>query len=151
MTRPAARQALALCLALVAPATARSDDLAADTRRLGDIVTALTGPPGDPALPEPELRVVLTATDGHWSADGQLLQDDRLVLPADMVILLEVTASDLLYEMEFPELGVTFTGVPGRIEAVLLEDLEPGIYFGDCRVTCGSRGAPLVLDIRPRE
>lgn len=110
----------------------------------------LKGAAGAPAS-EPDLTVLLFAEAGGWTAkysdhDGVAISGAPVILPLGAAIDVRAVSADLLYEMRFPKLGLSFNAIPGRIAAVSFDAKTIGDFQGDCSI-CGSDGAPLLLRI----
>ncbi len=75
-----------------------------------------------------------------WSRDEFLLATDTIVVvPTGQVVVMQVTADDVIHSWTIPAFGVKQDGVPGRL-AELWFEVEPGmegIYFGQCSELCG--------------
>lgn len=146
-----------VCLALSfsSVASAQSNDAAGAIEALNDALQIILGVPENDGqsldMPDVELMVSLSASNGTWLVDDIPLPDARLVLPVDTLIALQVTSTDLLYDMSFAELGLEFSAIPGRIEGVMLMVHTAGLYHGVCKQTCGSAGAPLAFDVQEPE
>jgi heme/copper-type cytochrome/quinol oxidase subunit 2 len=143
---------LFFALGLSGPGAAENSDLVQDIEALNEALAILLRDPNssitDTAFSNPELVVSLSATGGVWSVDGAPLSDGNLVLPINTLIALQFTATDLLYEMVFPQLDLSFDAIPGRIEVVHIEFEALGVFEGACVFTCGAAGAPLAFDVR---
>ena len=63
--------------------------------------------------------------------------DNRVVLPANTNIRVQVTASDVLHSWAMPSLGVKIDAVPGRLNEIWIHINEPGVYYGQCSELCG--------------
>ena len=88
--------------------------------------------------------------------DGQLRlleTDNRLVLPAQTNIRVQVTSSDVLHAWAMPELGVKIDAVPGRLNEVWVHINEPGTYYGQCSELCGVNHGfmPIAIEALPED
>lgn len=63
--------------------------------------------------------------------------DNRVILPVDTNIRVQVTASDVLHSWAMPPLGIKIDAVPGRLNEVWIHINEPGTYYGQCSELCG--------------
>lgn len=63
--------------------------------------------------------------------------DNRLVVPTNTNIKIQVTASDVLHSWAMPSMGVKIDAVPGRLNETWINVTEPGVYYGQCSEICG--------------
>lgn len=63
--------------------------------------------------------------------------DNRVVLPTNTNIKVQVTASDVLHSWAMPSLGVKVDAVPGRLNELWVNIERPGVYYGQCSELCG--------------
>ena len=96
-------------------------------------------------IPEAELK------------DGQLRlleTDNRVVIPANTVIRLQVTASDVLHAWAMPSFGVKIDAVPGRLNEVWIPPVaREGVYYGQCSELCGAKHGfmPITVEVVSKE
>jgi cytochrome c oxidase subunit 2 len=112
-------------------------------------------------VPDTEMTIKAIGRQWYWSYeypdhdnftfDAFMLQDDqlepgmqrlletdnRVVLPANTNIKVQVTASDVLHSWAMPSLGIKIDAVPGRLNEVWININEPGVYYGQCSELCG--------------
>ena len=92
---------------------------------------------------------------GSDPSDGpaQLEVDNRMVVPAGEPIRLQVTAADVIHSFAVPSLWYKLDAVPGRINEMVFEIKEPGVYYGQCSELCGAKHAymPIAVEALPRE
>jgi cytochrome c oxidase subunit 2 len=70
--------------------------------------------------------------------DPRLLAvDNRVVLPIDTKVRVQLTAADVIHAWAIPALGVKIDAVPGRLNETWLEITKPGTYYGQCSELCG--------------
>jgi cytochrome c oxidase subunit 2 len=74
--------------------------------------------------------------------------DNRLVLPANKVIQVLITAGDVLHSFAMPSLGVKKDAIPGRLNETWMKINKPGIYRGQCSEICGTGHGymPIVIE-----
>ena len=111
---------------------------------------------GADVAPTPDLTILLFAEAGRWTAkvsdhdgvavSGVEVSGGAVVLPLGAAIDLRAVSADLLYEMRFPELGLAFDAIPGRIGATSFVATTTGEFQGVCSL-CGAEGAPLLLRV----
>ena len=88
---------------------------------------------------------------GDFSFDATILTDDelkpgqprllsvdnRVVVPVDKVVRVQVTADDVLHAWAMPAFGVKVDAVPGRLNEVWFKAERTGVYYGQCSELCG--------------
>jgi cytochrome c oxidase subunit 2 len=84
-----------------------------------------------------------------YSQDEYLLATDTaLVVPVNKVIVLQVTASDVIHSWAMPAFGVKQDGVPGRLAQLWFKAEQEGIYFGQCSELCGKDHAYMPITVK---
>ena len=63
--------------------------------------------------------------------------DNRLVLPVNREIKLNVTSRDVIHSFAVPALGLKVDAVPGRINQANITIRHEGVYYGQCSEICG--------------
>ena len=85
-----------------------------------------------------------------YSRDEYLLATDTaVVVPTGAVVVVQVTAADVIHSWTIPAFGVKQDGVPGRL-AELWFEVEPGqegVYFGQCSELCGVNHAYMPITV----
>ena len=88
---------------------------------------------------------------GNFTFDATILADDelkegqprllsvdnRIVVPVNKVVRVQVTADDVLHAWAIPAFGVKVDGVPGRLNEVWFKAEKTGVYYGQCSELCG--------------
>ena len=79
--------------------------------------------------------------------------DNRVVVPTDTNIKIQVTASDVLHSWAMPSMGVKIDAVPGRLNETWINVSEPGVYYGQCSEICGVMHGfmPITIEALPPE
>lgn len=79
--------------------------------------------------------------------------DNRVVVPVDTKIRLQITASDVIHSWTVPSFGVKMDAVPGRLNETWFEAREVGTYYGQCSELCGKDHAfmPIAVEVVSRE
>ena len=115
-------------------------------------------------VPEADMTIKATGNQWYWTyeypdhggfefdsnivADGELKDgqprllevDNRIVVPVDSVVRLQVTASDVLHAWAMPAFGVKIDAVPGRLNETWFGPVaEEGVYYGQCSELCGAK------------
>ncbi|MEX2455297.1 MAG: cytochrome c oxidase subunit II [Rhodospirillaceae bacterium] len=77
-----------------------------------------------------------------------LAVDNRIVIPVDTVVRLQVTASDVLHSWTIPAFGRKIDAVPGRLNETWIGPISTeGTYYGQCSELCGSRHAFMPIEV----
>lgn len=64
--------------------------------------------------------------------------DNRVVLPVDTTVRIQMTAADVIHAWAVPALGVRMDAIPGRLNETWVKIEEPGVYYGQCSELCGA-------------
>jgi cytochrome c oxidase subunit 2 len=70
---------------------------------------------------------------------GQLEVTERIVVPVNTPLRMQITAADVIHSFAVPSLWFKLDAVPGRLNEKMLIIKEPGIYYGQCSELCGVR------------
>ncbi|MCH8112358.1 MAG: cytochrome c oxidase subunit II [Proteobacteria bacterium] len=129
------------------------------------------------AVPDPEMTLRVTGSQWFWTyeypdngnfvfdavmlqddelADGQfrlLETDNRVVLPVDTNIRIEITADDVLHSWAVPAFGIKTDAVPGRNNTTWTRIEKEGVYYGQCTELCGINHGfmPIVVEAVSKE
>jgi cytochrome c oxidase subunit 2 len=63
--------------------------------------------------------------------------DKKLILPIDTSIRFLITSDDVLHSWAIPSLGIKVDACPGRINEIIIQIRDLGIYYGQCSELCG--------------
>ena len=112
-------------------------------------------------IPEADITVKAIGHQWYWSyeypdhgnftfdatilADDELKEgqprllsvDNRVVVPVNKVVRVQVTADDVLHAWAIPAFGVKVDGVPGRLNEIWFKAERTGIFYGQCSELCG--------------
>ena len=87
--------------------------------------------------------------------DPRLLAvDNRIVVPVDTVVRLQVTATDVLHAWAMPAFGVKIDAVPGRLNETWFGPVaREGVYYGQCSELCGAKHGfmPIAVEVVSRD
>ncbi len=105
-----------------------------------------------------DIKSMLADASKNWLMDTgkplRLLEvDNRIVLPINTEVRVDVTAADVLHSWAMPSIGIKKDAVPGRLnETWLLIDHE-GLYYGQCSELCGTGHGfmPIVIEAVSKE
>ena len=80
--------------------------------------------------------------------------DNRIVVPVDTIVRVQVTAADVLHSWAVPAYGVKVDGVPGRLNETCFGPVKKeGVYYGQCSELCGIRHGfmPIAVEVVSKE
>jgi cytochrome c oxidase subunit II len=115
------------------------------------------------ALPPPDLVVAVTGRQYAWRSayrwpEGSghaksepCTADGTVVVPHGKRVQLIVTSDDVIHELNVPALGVSTSGVPGRVTTVTLDTAKAGTFTGGATRTSGPRYAEMAIEVRVLE
>jgi cytochrome c oxidase subunit 2 len=84
-----------------------------------------------------------------YSRDQWLLATDTaVVVPVNTVVVVQVTATDVIHSWKLPSFGVMQDAVPGRLAQLWFEAEQEGIYFGQCSELCGIAHAYMPITVK---
>jgi cytochrome c oxidase subunit 2 len=128
-------------------------------------------------IPPADVTVKVTGSQWHWSyaypkdkdkggfafdsymkdekdlkpenGDIRLLSvDNEAVVPINKVVLLQVTAADVIHSFIIQSFGVRMDAVPGRLNEIWFKANREGIYYGQCSKICGKDHAFMPIAFR---
>ena len=107
---------------------------------------------GSPALGgtnmlTPEVEAQLTEA-GYTKEQFLLATDTAVVVPVGKVVVVQVTAADVIHSWKVPAFGVMQDAVPGRTAALWFKAEREGIYFGQCSELCGQMHAYMPITVK---
>ena len=80
----------------------------------------------------------ILADDELKEGQPRLLEvDNRIVVPVNKVVRVQVTADDVLHAWAVPAFGIKIDGVPGRLNELWFKAEKTGVYYGQCSELCG--------------
>ena len=89
--------------------------------------------------------------------EGQLRlleTDNRVVIPSNSVVRIQVTAADVLHAWTIPAFGQKIDAVPGRLNEIWIGPVKnEGVYYGQCSELCGIRHGfmPIAVEVVSKE
>jgi cytochrome c oxidase subunit II len=96
----------------------------------------------------------MIAAEDLQSGQRRLLEtDNRLVVPVGTNIRIQTTSEDVIHSWGVPQFGVKVDAIPGRLNEMWVNVLEPGTYYGHCYELCGVNHAfmPVTVEALPKE
>lgn len=76
--------------------------------------------------------------DGKWGTGDDFTLGDRMVIPEDSYVYLEITSGDTLHSFFAPHFRVKYDAIPGRTTHLWFKTLSPGEFEIACAELCGS-------------
>ena len=122
-------------------------------------------------VPNPEMTIKVTGHQWYWSYEypdqgglafdsniipeaelkpGQkrlLDVDNPLVVPADTIIRVEVTGTDVIHSWFVPSFGVQEYAIVGRLNESWMRIEHAGTYYGQCNQICGVNHAFMPIKV----
>lgn len=94
--------------------------------------------------------IMLMEGDEGYSDHPRLLgADERVVVPVNKVIRVQVTASDVIHAWTIPAFGAKIDAVPGLLNETWFKATREGLYYGQCSELCGIRHGfmPIMVEV----
>ncbi len=110
-------------------------------------------------VPEPDMTIKVVSYQWYWNYeyvdyDGisfdsnikydvedeglRLLEvDNRLVVPINKNIKIQITSADVIHSWAVPAFGIKTDAIPGRLNETWMNIKKAGIYYGQCSELCG--------------
>jgi cytochrome c oxidase subunit II len=122
-------------------------------------------------VPDPEMTIKVTGHQWYWSYEypdqgglafdsniipenelkpGQkrlLDVDNPLVVPADTIIRVQITGTDVIHSWFIPSFGVQEYAIVGRLNESWMKVEHEGTYYGQCNQICGVNHAFMPIKI----
>ena len=95
----------------------------------------------------PEVEAQLKAA-GYGKEQFLLATDTAVVVPVGKIVVVQVTATDVIHSWKVPAFGVMQDAVPGRTAALWFKAEMEGIYFGQCSEICGQMHAFMPITVK---
>jgi cytochrome c oxidase subunit II len=77
-----------------------------------------------------------------------LATDTAVVVPVGAVVVMNVTAADVIHSWTIPAFGVKQDAVPGRLAQLWFAAEQEGVYFGQCSELCGQAHAYMPITVK---
>lgn len=77
-----------------------------------------------------------------------LATDYDVIVPANKIVRVQVTSTDVIHSFAMPAFGVKVDAIPGRLNETWFKAEEPGVYYGQCSELCGKDHAFMPIVIR---
>lgn len=128
-------------------------------------------------IPPADVTLKVTASQWHWNytypkdqgggfsfdsylkpdedlkpAEGDirlLSVDNEVVVPINKIVVLQVTAADVIHSFVIQSFGIRIDAVPGRLNETWFKAEREGVYYGQCSKLCGKDHAfmPIVFRV----
>jgi cytochrome c oxidase subunit II len=85
---------------------------------------------------------------GYSEDEFLLATDTAVVVPVGAVVVMSVTAADVIHSWTIPAFGVKQDAVPGRLAQLWFAAEQEGIYFGQCSELCGKDHAYMPITVK---
>ena len=123
-------------------------------------------------VPNPEMTIKVTGHQWYWSYeypdqgglafDSNIIPEDQLkagqkrlldvdnplVVPADTIIRVTVTGTDVIHSWFIPSFGVQEYAIVGRLNESWMKIDRSGTYYGQCSELCGRDHAFMPINVR---
>ena len=82
---------------------------------------------------------MLQDADRHDPANQPrlLAVDNELIVPAGVVIRMQVIGNDVIHSFAVPSFGIKIDAIPGRLNETWFRVDREGVYYGQCSELCG--------------
>jgi cytochrome c oxidase subunit 2 len=122
-------------------------------------------------VPNPEMTIKVTGHQWYWSYeypdqggltfDSNIIPDDQLkpgqkrlldvdnplVVPADTIIRVQITGTDVIHSWFVPSFGVQEYAIVGRLNESWMKIEHEGTYYGQCNQICGVNHAFMPIKV----
>jgi cytochrome c oxidase subunit 2 len=122
-------------------------------------------------VPNPEMTIKVTGHQWYWSYeypdqggltfDSNMIPEDQLkpgqkrlldvdnplVVPADTIIRVLITGTDVIHSWFVPSFGVQEYAIVGRLNESWMKIEHPGTYYGQCNQICGVNHAFMPIKV----
>jgi cytochrome c oxidase subunit 2 len=122
-------------------------------------------------VPNPEMTIKVTGHQWYWSYeypdqggftfDSNVVPDDQLkpgqkrlldvdnplVVPADTIIRVQITGTDVIHSWFVPSFGVQEYAIVGRLNESWMKIEHAGTYYGQCNQICGLNHAFMPIKV----
>nr|WP_231575870.1 cytochrome c oxidase subunit II [Pseudorhodobacter ferrugineus] len=85
---------------------------------------------------------------GYTKEDFLLATDTAMVIPVGKVIVVQLSAADVIHAWMVPAFGVQKSAVPGRLNTLWFKAEVEGTFFGQCTTLCGKDHAYMPITVK---
>ena len=102
---------------------------------------------GDGKVMNAEVEAELVEA-GYTKEDFLLATDNAMVIPVGKVIVVQLSAADVIHAWMVPAFGVQKSAVPGRLNSLWFKADIEGTFFGQCTTLCGKDHAYMPITVK---
>ncbi len=75
--------------------------------------------------------------------------DNRMVVPVDTTVRLQLTGADVIHAFAVPAFGIKKDAMPGRLNETWFKATKTGTFYGQCSELCGIKHGfmPIAIDV----
>jgi cytochrome c oxidase subunit 2 len=97
-----------------------------------------------------QVRIKVEAHQFYWQFDypSGAISIDRLVVPQNQVVRLDVVSPDVAHSWWIPAFGGKIDAIPGRTNHTWFKVERTGTYFGQCAEFCGALHAKMGASVQ---
>ena len=79
--------------------------------------------------------------------------DNRVVVPQDTIVRIQVTGGDVIHSFAIPAFGIKIDAIPGRVNETWIKVDRVGVYYGQCSELCGANHGfmPIAIEVVSKE
>jgi cytochrome c oxidase subunit 2 len=79
--------------------------------------------------------------------------DNRVVVPQDTIVRIQVTGADVIHSFAIPSFGIKIDAIPGRVNETWIKVDHVGVYYGQCSELCGANHGfmPIAIEVVTKE
>ena len=79
--------------------------------------------------------------------------DNRLVVPVNTTVRIEITSADVIHSWTVPAFGVKKDAIPGMLSETWFTAKKLGVFYGQCSELCGMKHGfmPIVVEVVTQE
>jgi len=85
---------------------------------------------------------------GYTKEDFLLATDTAMVIPVGKIIVVQLSAADVIHAWMVPAFGVQKSAVPGRLNNIWFKADIEGTFFGQCTSLCGKDHAYMPITVK---
>ncbi|MGL4311747.1 MAG: cytochrome c oxidase subunit II [Paracoccaceae bacterium] len=85
---------------------------------------------------------------GYSEKEYLLATDTAVVVPLNKIVVMNITAADVIHAWAMPAFGVKQDAVPGRTAQLWFKAEREGVYFGQCSELCGKDHSYMPITVK---
>ena len=92
--------------------------------------------------------IMLDEAEAKAAGHPRLLgTDERVVVPVNKIIRVQVTSNDVIHAWTIPAFGSKIDAVPGKLNETWFKATKEGLYYGQCSELCGIRHGFMPINV----